>query len=242
LRSAPRRLLIAILFLVAASACGGGSTKETPAGQDISIDVPVAPGSAQTIRLAAVVRGRGTVGVVLAHMLGSQQLAWAPLIPGLLDDDFHVLTFDFRGHGLSGGSRDPSRADLDLAGAVQRLRQLGATKIFVVGASMGGTAAIRVVAAQKLAGVVAISAPDKIGKLDASPTAVLLRQPSLFIVARGDDKRYTGAAQKLFQGAMEPKSLRIIDGTSAHGTDLLLGSSGARIMKLILDFLVSHRG
>jgi len=241
-----RRWCLAVVLALALGSCGGGggATPDALIGQDVTFNAPVSPGSGQLIALHGIERGSGSVGVVLAHMLGSSQSAWSPIVGDIVDKGFHVLTFDFRGHGASGGSgRDPSHADLDLAAAVAKLRSLGATRILIVGASMGGTAAIKVAATENLAGVVSISGPAKIDALDAAAAAPKLREPVLFIVGRGDDVRYTDAARTLYAAAPQPKILEVIDGTSAHGTDLLSEPKvSSRVKKLILDFLISHRG
>ncbi|TMK15756.1 MAG: alpha/beta hydrolase [Actinobacteria bacterium] len=224
---AVRRRLIVVPVLVVLAACGGGAASgskgSAAAGKSVSITVPVAPGSPQTIVLDAVERGR--------------------ILPTLLDQGFHVLTFDFRGHGLSGGTRDPSRAAIDLKGAIAKIRSLGASRVLVVGASMGGTAAIVAAATEDLAGVVSISGPAQIDRLDAAAAMTKVREPKLFIVGRGDDARYTDGARSLFAAASQPKTIRVVDGTAAHGTDLLVDAKvGSQVRKLIVDFLIAHRG
>jgi len=240
------RLCLLIAPAIALAACGGGSPKATPdarVGTDITIEVAAAPGSSELIRLAAVERGTGTVGVVLAHMLGSSQSAWSPIVGDLVDEGFHVLTFDFRGHGLSGGTRDPSHADLDLAGAVAKIRALGASRVLVVGASLGGTAAIAVAATADLGGVVTLSAPARIDDLEAGAIASKVTEPALFLVGANDDPRYVEAARAFNAATKGPKKLQVLAGTSAHGTDLLTDSRvGKRVRKLVLDFLIDHRG
>ena len=213
-------------------------------GNDVSFVVPAVPGERPTIRLVGIERGSGPDGVVLAPMLGSSQNAWAPLVEDLVKHGFHVLTFDFRGHGLSAGDRDPSRADLDLAGAVQRLRSLGGGRVLVVGASLGGTAALAIGSSSNLAGVVTISAPVEIRGLDASAGIRAYDGPLLAIVAKDDDRRYTDAAQAIIStAAAAPKRREVITGTGAHGTELLTDDrAAARVKKLILDFLDGYRG
>ena len=240
-----RRRLVAALWIavaLAVSACGGNGSQGS-IGTDISFLAPVETGSAQSVQLFGVERGEGLVGVVLAHMLGSSQFAWNLFADELVERDFHVLTFDFRGHGQSGGNRSASAAALDLGAAVERLRSLGATKVFVVGASMGGTAAIVVAAGQKLEGVVAISAPASIDRLDAGAAVGTLDEPSLFVVAADDQARYVDAARSFAAAAPQPKRLQVIDGARAHGTDLLTEErTRRRVGDLILDFLVANRG
>jgi pimeloyl-ACP methyl ester carboxylesterase len=238
------RLSIA-LFAAAALALGacGGDEPPVDIGSEITFEVPAARGQPQAIVLRGIVRGSGTVGVVLAHMLNSSQTAWTPLVAELVGRGLHVLTFDFRGHGLSRGDRNPSLADLDLAGAVAKLRSLGATKVFVVGASTGGSAAVAVAATEDLEGVIAISAPVEAGELRVDEAVRTLDEPSLFIVAEKDEMRYVDAARALEAAAPEPKRLEVIRGVSGHGTDLLIDeTAGERVETIIVEFLSDYGG
>jgi esterase/lipase len=244
MHAARRWCLVATLaaFLIA---CGDAAQeKASLIGTEVTFDVPVARGETQTIRLQGIERGSGPNGVVLAHMLGSSQNAWSPFVEDLVKDGFHVLTFDFRGHGLSGGDRSSTGADLDLAGAVAKLRSLGATRVLTVGASMGGTAALAVAASSDLAGVVTMSSPMEIGGLDASAGVRAYRGPLLVVVAENDDRGYTDAARAIIAASESaPKRRQVIDGSSSHGTDLLTDErAAARVKELILDFLNGHRG
>jgi pimeloyl-ACP methyl ester carboxylesterase len=244
--SSARRAYLAALLTLALGACGGGGAPSPNAriGQNVTFNVPLAAGSNQVVRLEGIERGRGAVGVVLAHQLGSSQESWAPIVDDLVDEGFHVLSFNFRGHGLSGGhTHDPSHADLDLAGAIAKLRSLGAERVLVVGASMGGTAAVVVAARENLAGIVSLSAPSKIDKLDAGASANKVREPSLFIVGAGDAKRYVDASRSLYAAVGPPKDLEVVSGSSEHGTGLLTDvKNGAKIRKLIINFCIAHRG
>ena len=238
----PTSWLVAVLVLVVSLASCGGAPDQI-IGTDVSFLAPVAAGSVESVQLRGVERGEGTVGVVLAHMLGSSQSAWGLFADKLVQEDFRVLTFDFRGHGQSIGERSASTAALDLGAAVDKMRSLGATKIFVIGASMGGTAAVVVAAAQKLEGVVTISAPAAIDKLDAGAVVGTLDEPSLFMVAADDEKRFVDAARAFAAAAPQPKRLSILDETGAHGTDLLTEeATRVRVNELIVDFLIANRG
>lgn len=62
----------------------------------------------------------------------------------LLADDMDVMTFDFRGHGESGGATTMGEKELfDLDAVVQYARRFGYQRIVVMGSSMGGAVAIR---------------------------------------------------------------------------------------------------
>lgn len=55
-----------------------------------------------------------------------------------------VLAVDFRGHGRSGGRTTVGPAEaLDIAAAVERLRDLGCNRVVTVGFSLGGAAVLR---------------------------------------------------------------------------------------------------
>ena len=243
MRAARRWCLVAALAAFLLGCGDAANEKASLIGTEVTFDVPVTRGETQTIRLQGIERGSGPNGVILAHMLGSSQNAWAPFVEDLAKEGFHVLTFDFRGHGLSGGERNPSRADLDFAGAVAKLRSLGATRVLAVGASMGGTAALADAVSSNLAAVVTISAPVEIDELDATTGIRVYRGPLLVIVAEKNGL-YTDAARTIISTSnAAPKARRVIEGTGAHGTDLLNEErEGKRVKTYILDFLNAHRG
>ena len=239
--TAARRWCLVAALAALLIGCGDAETENASLiGTELTFEVPAQRGASQTIRLQGIERGSGPDGVVLAHMLGSSQNAWAPIVEDLVKDGLHVLTFDFRGHGLSAGDRNPSLADLDLAGAIGKLRALGASRVLVVGASMGGTAALAIAADQEVDGVVTLSAPMEIGQLNASSAVRGYHGPLLAIVGEDDNSRYTDAARDIIaKSSAAPKRRQVIKNTGDHGTDLL---TEADVKQLILEFLDAHRG
>ncbi len=177
--------------------------------------------------------GRKTA-VVLAHMSEGDLCVWAPYARRLAAKGFWVFPFDFRGHGFSEGRRNHAKAVADFAAAVRAVRRLGARKVVVGGASLGGIAAI--VAAPKLRpavqGVVSVSGPAAIaGELNARPAAPRLRVPTLYVVAEEDQNvpyDFAAEAQELYEatGTAE-KRLELVPG-SLHGTFLVQGSARVR--------------
>ena len=85
----------------------------------------------------------------------------AALARNLAGKGLFVFAFDFRGHGFSQGRLAYGRLAVDVGAAVKAVRGLGARKVVVMGASLGGIAAIVAAANVKppLDGVAAISAP-----------------------------------------------------------------------------------
>jgi len=98
--------------------------------------------TADGIELVGDVRGEGTAGVLLAHMYPADRTSWSEFAELLAQEGFHVLAMDFRGHGDSGGTRDTSQTWQDVLAGVDELRRRGAVRVVVIGASMGGTAAL----------------------------------------------------------------------------------------------------
>jgi len=196
--------------------------------------------AAATVALHGHVFGSGPTGVVLAHMRIADQTSWFPFATELADTGkFTVLTFDFRGFGESVGDKDFDLLTDDLEAAVRYMRDvLGVRKVFVIGASTGGTAALIVAARTPLAGVVTISAEADFLALDALEPARRVTAPKLFIASEGDVPAARSLAM-LVDAAAEPKDQRVYDG-DAHGTAIFDGPHAQELSQALLDFLTAH--
>jgi dipeptidyl aminopeptidase/acylaminoacyl peptidase len=97
---------------------------------------------ADGVQLDGRVFGSGDVGVVLAHMRPGYRSQWFGFAALLADQGYPVLTYDRRGVcpgdelGCSGGKASDS-AWQDLAFAADLLRERGAARVVVGGASLG---------------------------------------------------------------------------------------------------------
>jgi pimeloyl-ACP methyl ester carboxylesterase len=153
----------------------------------------------------------------------------------LKDKGYQVLAYDFRGYRDSQGELDIDNIDKDVQAALDLLKSKGVSKVFLMGASMGATASLKVASREEVAGVITLSAPPAIEGLDATEDVMTLSAPKLFIAAR-DDVFYARSVDLFDQTAPEPKERQIVDG-NAHGTDMLSGDFGPRVQGLIVDFL-----
>lgn len=225
----PSLLAVALVLLLSgcgsSTAPGGGATKVTFNTED-------------DVQLSGHLFGSGDVGVVLSHMRPADQESWWPFARVLKDKGYQVLAYDFRGYRDSQGEMDIDQLDKDVQAALDFLRGKGVSKVFLIGASMGGTASLKVASREEVAGVITLSAPPLIEGLDAREDVKTISAPKLFIAAR-EDLAYAKTVELFDQISPDPKERQIVDG-GAHGTDLLSGDSGPRVQGLIVDFLRRH--
>jgi dienelactone hydrolase len=178
--------------------------------------------------LEAAVLGEGRVGIVLAHERGGSLCNWASIAPDLADQGYSVLIFDFG---------DPATVVSDMRAATEKIRRLGAKKIIVGGASLGGTVALMTAArAPNVVGAFSLSAPAVYGNAEAVPAVRRFRGPVLFVAAT-EDSHFADDARLLYRAAASrEKELLIVPGFE-HGTDLYGGPAAQRVGRAIDGFL-----
>lgn len=233
------------LVLLGTAACTRNEAKERAA--DLAASRPVTFRSPDGVMLAGRVFGNGSVGVVLSHMLPADQESWWDFARELADNGYLALTYDFRGYcprdqaGCSEGGRDIAAIWQDVLGAIDEVRSEGASRVVLMGASMGGTASL--VAASRpgvdVKAVVTLSAPSSIEGLVADrDTLATVTAAKLFIAGNGDAQA-ANAAQQLFATAPQPKRVDIVT-SNDHGTDLLSGNQSGPVRTTILNYLAEY--
>jgi pimeloyl-ACP methyl ester carboxylesterase len=237
-RARARLFGVVALCAIGLAACGGR------AAPDLSGSRAVTFGSRDGVMLDGRLFGEGSTAVVLSHMRTADQRSWFTFANRLADQGYLVLTYDFRGY-CPGGEGGCSQGDLqvsaiwqDVLGAVDFVRSEGATSVALVGASMGGTASL-VAAGQEgtdVAVVITLSAPASIEGLNAD-AALLQRVDAnkLFIAGVGDASA-AASAEQLYEIAPPPKRPEILPADD-HGTDLLTGSRGEEVQRIIETYL-----
>jgi uncharacterized protein len=233
---------IAIVLTGLALSCGGESATSTtvPTGASAGTSRSVSFATQDGVTLTGYLFGSGTSGVILAHMYPADQTSWYPTAEQLAREGYLVLTFDFRGYGESQGAKQIEHLDLDVVAAIREMASKGATRVVLVGASMGGTACLiaadasQVFSQISVAGVVTLSAPVEFKGLSAEEATPRILAPLLFVAAEND----AGAkgAMDLQKLAANKGDLQIVPG-SDHGTDLLTGSQAGKVLGLLLQFL-----
>jgi pimeloyl-ACP methyl ester carboxylesterase len=250
------------------AACGGGSPAAPAASPSAEVDSPgpvptVAAGAAclttaeqsRTVRfpsgngaaIAGVVFGSGRVGLVLAHQVNGDMCEWVPYARQLAARGYSTLAIDMNGFGASqpsAGFPARPRYDQDLLAGAALLRGRGVTKVVLVGATLGGLAAV--VAASEarppVTAVVDISGPADLSGLDEVAAAGRLTVPLLCLAGERDefvdDMRAVAAAAKTPQ-----HRLVVIPGTASHGIALIdpamepkAGAARAAIEEFLRDY------
>jgi pimeloyl-ACP methyl ester carboxylesterase len=237
------------------AACGGGRPATRPAGPSLSrICGPVPPGlhaetswlqTSDRVRLFSVEAGSGSTGVVLAHESPGGLCGWIPALPTFAAHGVRTLAFDFRGFPPSASppNRTSGHFAPDLQAAVDALRADGARKVFVVGASFGGAAALN--AAPKLhdvAGFVSLSGELDLPSTGNTVAAVRRLQAPLLVLAPRQDYYLDAAdAKRLVRAAASPdKQLALFPGYS-HGWNLLEQAPfKQRVWSRLLGWLAAH--
>jgi len=125
---------------------------------------------------------------------------------------------------------------------VVALRSGGATKVVLVGASMGGTGVLAAagLVAPPVDGVVSLSAPAEFAGVDAASAVANLDVPVLFVAA-ADDGQFGSDARDLHAATRaEERKLVLVPGYS-HGVGLLDDQDqGAKVRAEVAAFLEAH--
>jgi len=227
------------IFLFIALLLGGCTTAGKPAKQDAPVSTRPSPKvrfvkfkTRDGLTLSGRLFGDGPVGVILAHMYPADQKSWSPTARTLSEQGYTVLTFDFRGYGLSGGVKDIPKIDIDMQAALEYLRRTN-SKIFLVGASMGGTAALKTATQTRVAGIAVASAPAEFMGLESGSTKNI-KGPKLFM-ATGGDFTAPETARRFYNEADEPREIQILPGAD-HGTDMF-GKQDSKALEILIDWL-----
>lgn len=228
-----RGMVIGAAVLLAG--CGGGSAATVPTTTVEPIASCVSPelqrSSGVTVRgsdgraIDALMMGTGHTGLVFANMSDNDLCGWLPMAQAMAKAGYRTAVFSYS----SGG---------DVANVVDVAKELGrrgATKLALLGASMGGTFVIGAANQVGAEALVELSAPSNWGGVDAEPLIKSVTVPTWMAVADGDDQ-FVPSAQRLYAASgAKVKHLETLGGAQ-HGTGLLTPA----LQKEIKDFLAQH--
>lgn len=193
--------------------------------------------TADGVNLHGLLYGKSTKGVILAPMYPGEQAGWQPFAEVLAGEGYCVLTFDFRGHGLSEGERATTAAPTDLAAAAAFLHEHGVEQVAVLGAGLGGLAGIKASAEESidLAGLAVLSSPREITDLVISDgDLAALDMPTLWIGTRTDVFQQV---EEMYELAGGEKELWIYEGSALPGTFIFEGADREDFQTRLIEFV-----
>ncbi len=197
--------------------------------------------AADGVKLSGARLGEGAHGVVLLPQRGSDMCGWGLAASRMVEAGLHVLAIDLRCAGFSecDNSSDDQMDNThdfaaDAAAAIAELKRAGASKVVVMGASLGAVSAVVAGGrfADQVSGVVGLSVftvgfnasgSASTGVTTPENAAPHITAPMLLVVATGDGSCISpGSAQELIDKSAAPTKVKVIvrEG-SAHGWDLL---------------------
>jgi alpha/beta superfamily hydrolase len=251
------RLLPLMSLLVLLASCGSGTPSQpaslpapSPTQTPSITPTPTIPNvsshlvhflTSDHVQLAGLLYGHGKTAVICSHELRTTKIIWSAsgIVQRLAQRGYLALAYDFRGNGDSAGQFDASKLDVDLRAAITFVRKLGATKIILLGSSMGGTATLKVAASQQVAAVITLSAPQEFGVNVSDAEVKAIRAPKLFVNSKDDG--FASDTMHMYAVAKPPKEIQMYPG-SAHGTSIFdVGSeNGTDLTQRILNFVTHY--
>jgi len=165
---------------------------------------------------------------------------------------FNVWLIDFRCSGKSMCPRDKrGRYVNDALGGVAALKKAGATKIAVMGSSLGATtalvagpsfdASVRVIVSAS--GPAYPRAIDATPPLDARAAVPKLHIPTMFLVSKDDAFDSVAETQDLYRACgARAKEIHVFDAGFGHGLQMFTGTDPAKTTpgQIVLSFLAAH--
>ena len=176
--------------------------------------------------------GEGPHAVLLGHGAVFDKESWDDLARRLAAEGHQALAVDFRGYGKSRAGRSRGGLHEDIIGGIRYLSERGATRVSVIGASMGGSAvgdAVTELDPGEIDGLILLAAAPT-----RSPERLQGRK--LFIVSEGDPSRPSVEGQ--FQTASEPKQLTLLPG-NAHAQHIFRTDHGEELTEIVLAWIAA---
>lgn len=224
-----------------------GATCLKPADAARKVTFRVGSGASIT----GAILGHGRAGVLLAHQSDGDLCQWLPYARDLAKAGHLVLDLELEGgRGSAGyvqyGGDQPVPIGLDVAGGVRLLRQQGARKVVLVGASMGGSAVLVGAAITRpvVNGVVSLSASPEYAGMDARTAATRLTVPVLYAATTEDmdytgTKHYADVARDFYARTRSAKALTIVAG-AAHGVAMIQEPGIPAVRRALDTFVAAH--
>lgn len=178
---------------------------------------------------------------VVFSVMGNCKPGWRKFASLTAAQGLMALTYPWRGCRESGFTDEDELQKFvdDARGAINFVREQGAEKIILVGASLGGLASAKLAIESGSSGIVVVAAPPSISEwgFEIQPADLDTDIPKLFITAENDSTVPASATRQLYDLAAEPKEWQTYPGYE-HGTDLFETENGEAMQQRILEFIL----
>jgi pimeloyl-ACP methyl ester carboxylesterase len=182
------------------------------------------------LKIAALsgIAPKATVGIAFVHMLGGSKEQWQITADSAWHQGMTVIAPDLRGHGANVTAPAPALTSADyyamtrdVQTSVNWLRAQGATKVALVGASIGANLALRVAADDPAISSVVLLSPglDYKGVTTRDALQRYGKRPIL-ILASSEDSYAARSSTSLDGTALGPHQLLMLN-NAGHGTSML---------------------
>jgi pimeloyl-ACP methyl ester carboxylesterase len=177
--------------------------------------------------------------VVLVHGSSWDALGWREIAPRFVERGVPALAINLRGFDGSTGKSGryvpgkPWSPVTDVRAAIALLRERGVTEMSLVGASLGGSAALGAAILEDVESVVTISAPVKAVPDELSSS---VRGRKLYVCAIGDT---LGAAPNVLESfkALKPPKQLLYFGGREHSRGMFAAPYGREVIDAIVGFV-----
>jgi uncharacterized protein len=190
--------------------------------------------------IEAMLYGSGETAVIFSVM-GNCKRGWEDMADLVGQHGMTALTYQWRACKESGAVQETELQKFvdDLRGAIMFMRDRGAKKIILAGASLGGVASAKLAVETSPNGLIIVASPREIDDwgFEIGLGDVNIDMPKLFITAENDSVVPASRSRELFDLVAEPKEWQTYPGT-AHGTDLFETESGQAMQNRILEFIL----
>jgi pimeloyl-ACP methyl ester carboxylesterase len=177
-----------------------------------SVDIPVTR-SGPVKTTAGRLYGSGPEAVIFSNMDTNDQNEWAPIVNELVPYAHMILTYDYV------QLRDDQSGTLE--DAIAFVKDIGAERVILIGASRGGVASVKVASRSHdgIIGIAAISAPIEYeGTVFYSSEELgAIKVPKLLINSEHDEG--VNGTRRMFEIVHDPKEMLILPG-NGHGTEI----------------------
>jgi alpha/beta superfamily hydrolase len=177
----------------------------------------------------------GHTALVFSNQTDTSASDWAPMARAFAARGYLALTYNYRGTYGSQGTFDTSPLDKDLSAAMAFAIKQGATRIVLVGASIGGAVTARSASQPAVACMVILSAPREWPVLPVTDDALrAISAPKLFLDSQNDE--FADDIQAMYDASSPPKEIHLYVG-AAHGLDMFGAPYADDLTQRIMSFV-----